>query len=193
MLERLSFLEVVSSTMCGGLSVLYNVGNQRQKPKSKQTKEIVMKKAGRIAVMAVVGFLGACVLQAATIETIELRDLRPDQKDQKEMVRKLNANTVAINAQVTNSPAAVTSGVSKVSTVVTGLTASAYATNIVSVAPMTNVVIQTVDVTNAAGTVSACMTNMIIQYGAAPTLQTATPTATTAAFGMTQGIVTNAP
>ena len=114
---------------------------------------------GIAALVCVVGMVYGATLQTAGNQ-------EASKMGNSTLVTIMNANDVALNAELAN---AVTN--------VTGL--SAFATNIVSVAPVTNVTaaLQTVSLTDTNGVTALCVTNvtLTIQRGAAATLQTATP------------------
>lgn len=111
-----------------------------------------------IAIAALICVVG--MVYGATLQTAGNQEA--SKMGNSTLVAIMNANDVALNAELAN---AVTN--------VTGLTA--FATNIVSVAPVTNITLQTVSMTDTNGVTALCVTNIVIQRGAAPTLQTATP------------------
>ena len=129
--------------------------------------------------------LGVCALGASAaltnLQTVVLRDLKPGVIHQRNLVDKINDNTALLSNDVANATAKTASGVSGTSTVVTGITASAYVTNLVPVYA-TNVWTVMDATTN-----SVSITNINTTY----TLQTQTPTASTTALKFASGVCTN--
>jgi hypothetical protein len=134
------------------------------------------KTIGLIAVS--IAFIG---LSATALDTeLSMRQIR----DPVQLREKLNANFTEL-AGGTNLPDGV---VSKSSSVTTNISAAAYVTNATASVAFT---LQTVDVTNAAGAVSACVTG--VSGTVTMTLQKATPVAQNASIDFVQGCATNSP